>query len=341
MKRYALLLTAALGMAAAQTTTPATPAPAAPILTSPANTPRIADPKLSTSTVSFDIRRTGSDLASMLVALAKSAGYEIILEPSVDPILAANSVSAAPAAGGAASANPAGLVSYTFVNKPFNEVWPLVLDIYGLSYETVQVGGKPVLRVSTRPIQKIVRLPDSLSAAAAERQLKLAFGTLQAAPSASGGAAAGNAAQGAAPAADIVLNSPTMRIVAEPTSNSVIIKGTNQEVAQVENLLTQIIAAQEVTPNAPTVQRIYKASGPVADLAGLLGSQFPGLRVTPVAASGQLILSGTQGQIDAALALLAQIDVNGQAQATPAPIVQLVYSVRGAQADITVLLTAQ
>ena len=44
----------------------------------------------------------GSDLASMLIALATSAGYEIIIEPSVDAVLQANSVSS-PAAAGAAT----------------------------------------------------------------------------------------------------------------------------------------------------------------------------------------------------------------------------------------------
>lgn len=336
MKRYVLLLTAALGMAAAQTTT-TEPAPAAPVLTSPSNTPRIADPKLSTSGVSFDIRRTGSDLASTLLALAKSAGYEIVLEPSVDPILAANSVVSSATAGTTAGAAPTSVVAYSFVNKPFNEVWPLVLDIYGLSYETVQVGGKPVLRVSTRPIQKIVKLPDGLGSASVERQLKLAFGTRQTVTQSSGGQAGSSTST---TTEDIVLNSPTMRIVAEPTSNSIIIKGTNQEVAQVENLLSQIISAQVTNPSEPLVQRIYKAGGPVADLTATLTGQFPALRVSAIPSTGQLILSGTQSQINAALALLAQVDVNSQDQANN-PTAQRVYSVQGAQADITTLLGAQ
>ncbi|SMB94935.1 secretin N-terminal domain-containing protein [Deinococcus hopiensis] len=333
MKRYVLLLTAALGMAAAQTATPApaTAAPAAPVLTSPANTPRIADPKLSPATVSFDIRRAGSDLASMLVALARSAGYDIIIEPNVDPVLAANSVTAPVGTAGTATAS---VISYSFVNKPFNEVWPLVLDIYGLSYEAVQVGGKAVLRVSTRPVQKIVKLPDTLSSVAVERQLKLAFGTLQTTQGST--ASGGNTSTGT----DIVLNSPTMRIVSETTSNSIIIKGTNQEVAQVENLLSQIVSAQSTNPGEPSVQRIYKANGALADLTATLAGQFPALRVSAVPSTGQLILSGTQSQIDAALALLAQVDVSAQAQVA-STTAQRVYTVKGVQADITALLGSQ
>ncbi|WP_104991339.1 type II secretion system protein GspD [Deinococcus sp. NW-56] len=337
MKRYALLLTAALGMAAAQ---PSTPAPA----TAPTGT---ADRQLSGAAVTFDLRRAGSDLTSMLLALAKSAGYEVLLEPGVEPILQAGS----PGGAGTAAGGPApALVTYSVVSKPFNEVWPLVLDLYGLSYETLQIGGKPVLRVTARPVQKIVRLPAALSAPLVERQLKLSFGSLKTVSTGQSTGGQGNSTSSSETTREeIVLDSPTLRIIAETASNSVIIRGTNQEVAQVERLLAEIVAAQpanvRVAPSEPpTVQRIYTVKGAPADVTALLTAQFPELRATAVGQTGQIVITGPQNRLDAALALLSQVD-RAPAPAAPtqaeAPAVQRVYAVKGQQADIVTLLGAQ
>lgn len=335
-RRYAsLLLTAALGMAAAQTTT----TPAIPAATS------VSDPALSNAAVTFEIRRTGSDLTSMLVALAKSAGYDIIIEPGADDVLRGAAVTggATPATGATSSAATS-MVSYAFANKPFNQVWPLVLDIYGLSYDSLAVGGKTVLRVGIKPIQKIVQLPASLQASAVERQLKLSFGTMKP-MTATGTAQEGTQTPVTVRDEEIVLDSATMRIVAEPASNSVIIRGTNQEVAQVQALLSQIIATQPagtkaVTP-VGTAQRIYSVQSSATDITALLTAQFSGLKVTPVGSSGQLVITGPQDQLDAALTLLGQVD-KAPASPTAAPnTAQQVYTVRGQQADAVAVLAAQ
>ncbi|GGO39918.1 secretin N-terminal domain-containing protein [Deinococcus humi] len=356
MNRYALLLTAALGMAAAQTapaqTVPATPSNATPkpaISASPAQT-IVSDPQLSVAKVTFEVRRAGSDLASMLVALAMSAGYEIIIEPSVDGVLLANSV-AAPT--GAAATGMGNVVSYSFKDKPFNEVWPLVLDIYGLSYESLGIGGKTVLRVGIKPIQKIVKLPASLSAADTERQLKLSFGSLRKITSSQTNAAPAGANVAGAQATtteasqeEIVLDSPTMRIVAEPASNSVIIRGTNQEVAQVERLLSQIIAAQASAPAVvkptpiPNVQRVYSVNGRQEDVVGLLGAQYPGLKVSAMGTTGQVVVSGPEDQLGEAFKLLAQVDRPVSVALDPKTSVQ-VYSAKGKSEDVTKFLAAQ
>lgn len=354
--RYALLLTAALGLAAAQTapaqTIPATPGTASPRpAASAAQTTIVADPQLSGAQVSFEVRRAGSDLASMLIALATSAGYEIIIEPSVDAVLQANSVSS-PAAGAAAGAGTA--LTYSFRNKPFNEVWPLVLDIYGLSYETLGIGGKNVLRVGIKPLQKIVKLPANLSAADTERQLKLSFGSLRkitssqtnAAPAGASAAGTQSATTTEASQEEIILDSPTMRIVAEPASNSVIIRGTNQEVAQVERLLNQIIAAQASAPAIvkpapiPNVQRVYSVNGRQDDVVGLLGKQYPGLNVSPVGTTGQVVVSGPEDQLTDAFRLLAQVDRPVSAAPDPKSAVQ-VYAAKGKSEDVSKFLAAQ
>lgn len=353
MKRHALLLSAALGMAAAQTTAPVTPStiPATPVpRTGTSTTPSpvvTADPGLTSANVTFDLRRAASDLTVMLLALAKSAGYDIILEPNVDAILQSGGAAGTGGAGTTGSTAGTSRVTYNFVNKPFNEVWPLILDLYGLSYETLRIGDRPVLRVTAKPIQRIVRLPRTLSAGLVERQLKLSFGSVRTVSSTQG---TGNAAQGTSASTtettreEILLDSPTMRIVAEPASNSIIIRGTNQEVAQVQRLLAEIVAVQPpalqataaVTPQ-PDVQRIYTVRGAVADVTGLLTAQYPGLRVTAAGQSGRVVITGPQTQVNAALALLGQVDLP-----TPAASAgRSIYTVRGVQADATALLAAQ
>jgi type IV pilus assembly protein PilQ len=350
MKRHALLLTAALGMAAAQTPTLTVPASPLPGAAATSGLPRTADAQLTSASVSFDLRRAGSDLSTMLLALAKSAGYEIILEPSVEAMLQASSTaSGTPGNAGAASPAAAARVTYNFVNKPFNQVWPLVLDIYGLSYETLRIGDKPVLRVSAKPIQKIVTLPRTLSAPLVERQLKLSFGSLKTVSNSQSNADTAQGASTSTPQTtreDILLDSQTMRIVAEPSSNSVIIRGTNQEVAQVERLLAELVAVQpqalQALPTSPPqdIQRIYTVKGGQADVTALLAAQYPNLKVTPVGQTGRLVITGPQTQIDTALALLEQVD----RPAPAAPSVssgRSIYSVKGQQADLVALLAAQ
>ncbi|WP_102126864.1 type II secretion system protein GspD [Deinococcus planocerae] len=337
MKRYALLLTAALGMAAAQT-------PSAPAQATAANASRLADPGLTGASVTFALPGPGSDMTSRLLALAMSAGYEILLEPGVNSVLRGEGGDV-PSSQGAAPASPA-QVSYSFVQKPFNEVWPLVLDLYGLSYETLRVGGKPVLRVSAKPVQRIVKLPGTLSAPLVERQLKLSFGTLKTVSNSQSNAASSQGASSSTTETtreEVVLDSPTMRIIAEPASNSVIIRGTNQEVAQVQRLLDEIVAVQPPAvrtvpapaPAAPTpdVQRVYSVKGQQADITALLGAQYPALKVTPVGQTGQLVITGQPIQLDTALTLLAQVD-----RAAPPPqagpqTVQRVFQLINASAE--------
>ncbi len=323
-KRHALLLTAMLGMAA-------------PALAQTTSSTSTADPQLTAARVTFDVQRTGSDLASLLIAVAQSAGYEIIIEPAADAVLKANSVNAAGAAAGG-QAGAVTTVNYKVSDKPFNEVWPLLLDMYGLSYETIKVGGKDILRVSVRPIQRVVKLNPPLIASQVEYQLKLAFGTPRAAAPATTAATGNTAPATTATAPEVVLDSPTMRIVAENSSNSIIIRGTNQEVAQVERLLSQIVAVQSplVTQAAPTaaqpVQRVYTVKGLQADATALLAAQYPELKVTAVGQTGQLVITGPQATVDAALTLLAQVDRVAPA-VVAATVVQRVFQLVNASAE--------
>lgn len=419
-KRRALLLSAALCLTAYAQPAPA-PAGTTPTVVSG------GDPALSRAPVSFNVTQVGSSLSATLIALAKSAGYEIVIEPSANAVL----LGAASGAGGTAGAGAASatLSTYQFSNRPFNEVWPLLLDLYGLSYESVQVGNTSILRVSLRPIQRVVKLPSTLRASEVERQLKLAFGSVaptggntgssNTATGSAGTASAGNAGAGAQAAvqgaaqpagaatatgggqAEVTLDSSTLRIVAETASNSLIVRGTNQEVAQVLALLNSIVAAQPAATAQPgaagaqsatyavqgdlaaaqsalrerfpglsvaqtatrgelrlsgtaadvaqatallgqidTAQRVYTAKTSPQELAAVLSAQYPALRVSTLNATSQLVLNGPAAQVEAALALLGQIDRNPAAAAASSAN-QQVYSVRTDQAAIVEFLRAQ
>ncbi len=299
-----LLLTATLGLAAAQTT-PATSS--------------VADTSLTNATVTIEIGRYAGPLSSLLAALAKSAGYGLILDTNVDALPQAAGTTAATgtpttgtAATGTATADTARPVVYSFQNKPFNEVWPLLMDVYGLSYDVVTLAGQPVLRVSNTPIQRTVTLKNA-DATQASQQVKLFFGTPTYSETPQKDAQ-GNTVGVTRTLVDVKLDSATLRIVPDVRSNAVIVRGTNKEVAEVTRLLAQLDSTPGApsgsasTPETQTVQRVYSVKGAQADIVALLAAQYPGLKVTPVGQTGQLVVTGPQNQLDAALTLLGQVD---------------------------------
>lgn len=299
-----LLLTATLGLAAAQTT-PATSS--------------VADTSLTNATVTIEIGRYAGPLSSLLAALAKSAGYGLILDTNVDALPQAAGTTAAtgtPSTGtsstGTATADTARPVVYSFQNKPFNEVWPLLMDVYGLSYDVVTLAGQPVLRVSNTPIQRTVTLKNA-DATQASQQVKLFFGTPTYSETPQKDAQ-GNTVGVTRTLVDVKLDSATLRIVPDVRSNAVIVRGTNKEVAEVTRLLAQLDSTPGApsgsasTPETQTVQRVYSVKGAQADIVALLAAQYPGLKVTPVGQTGQLVVTGPQNQLDAALTLLGQVD---------------------------------
>ncbi|GGR77824.1 secretin N-terminal domain-containing protein [Deinococcus sedimenti] len=301
-KRFAsLLLTAALGMAAAQT---------APTTSS------VADSSLTNANVTIEIGRYAGPLSSLLAALAKSAGYGLILDTNVDALPQA--AGTAPTAGTATGTPATGVtdtarpVVYSFQNKPFNEVWPLLMDVYGLTYDVVTLAGQPVLRVSNTPIQRTVTLRNA-DATQAAQQVKLFFGTPTYSETPQRDAQ-GNTVGVTRTLVDVKLDSTTLRIVPDVRSNAVIVRGTNKEVAEVTRLLGQLDTtsttgtATTSTPEIQTVQRVYAVKGAQADIVALLAAQYPGLKVTPVGQTGQLVVTGPQNQLDAALTLLGQVD---------------------------------
>ena len=323
-----LLISASLGLASlsgafGQTVqTPAQP-PAQP---PPASAQSTADSRLAASNVSLEIGTYSGPLSSLLAAVAKSAGYDVIFDTDVDGLSGASSAatSAAPAAPAsglgtapAASAAPSPSntgsrpVVYNFRNTPFNQVWPLLMDIYGLSYEVVQIGPGQVLRIGANPIQRVIALKNA-NAVDAVNQVKLFFGT----PTYSEAQqkdAQGNVTGVTRTLADVKIDSPTLRIVADSRTNSLIVRGTNREVSDVQRLAAQLdqqvaSAASSAATNAQTVQRVYSVKGQQADIVAVLAAQYPNLKVTAVGQTGQLVITGAQNQLDAALSLLGSVD---------------------------------
>ncbi len=339
-KRHVFLLTAVLGMAAAQGTSPTT-AGTVPAATTVA----AADPQLSQANVTIEMGNYSGPLSSLLAAVSKAAGYGLILDVNVDLLqggTGSGDAGAAPTgATTATSTSTTGSTSgrpvvYSFQNKPFNQVWPLLMDVYGLSYEVVQVGGQPVLRVGNAPIQRIVKLQNA-DAAQITNQVKLFFGTptYNELPQRD---AQGNTVGVTRTLVDVKLDSPTLRIVPDLRSNSVVVRGTNREVGEVSRLLAQLDVApsasgtSSASTNIQTVQRVYTVRGQQADISSLLAAQYPNLRVTPVGQTGQLVLTGPQNQIDAALGLLGQVD-RETVVAASAQTVQRVFQLVNASAE--------
>ncbi|MFC4452490.1 type II secretion system protein GspD [Deinococcus sonorensis] len=318
-----LVLTAALGLASAQTSG-STPA---------ASTP---DTRLAAANVSLEIGTYSGPLSSMLAAVAKAAGYDVIFDTNVDALAGAQGTTpSTPDAG----ARP---VVYNFRNTPFNQVWPLLMDVYGLNYQVTTLGQTRVIRVGTQPVQQIIALPPTLDSTLVANQVKRAFGSVVRTTQTTGSNAAQNGASTTAQntvtsAEDVVLDSPTLKIVPLTSPNGLIVRGTSKEVLQVEALTQTIIKSQPaalapVVPSAPApvVQQVYTVKGQQADAVSVLAAQFPTLRVTPVGQTGQLILNGTQAQLTAALGLLGQVD---RAPGAAPTTVQRIFQLVNAQAD--------
>lgn len=278
------------------------------------------DTRLSAAPVTLEMGRYGGPLSSLLAAVAKTAGYELVLDTNVDalPTVGASATTPQSATGTAAAPQGGKPVVYSFTGKPFNQVWPLLMDVYGLSYDTVKVGEQLVLRVSSSPVQKIIKLSNA-NAADAVNQVKLFFGTPQY-NEVQQKDAQGNVVGVTRTLMDVKLDSASLRIIADTRTNSLIIRGTNKEIAEVERLALEVDKA-DTLGNAestnPVVQRVYTVKGSAPEIATLLGTQYPNLRVTPVGRTGQLVLTGPSNQLDAALALLNQVDKQIVVQSAP------------------------
>ncbi|MFC6617148.1 secretin N-terminal domain-containing protein [Deinococcus radiophilus] len=301
----ALLMTAALGLGAAQT---AAPQPlAAPVQT------QAADSSLSDASITIETGRYQGPLSSLLGAIAQAAGYVLVLEVNVDTL-------------GTDAPRP---VAYSFRDKPFNEVWPLLMDVYGLNYSVTQLGGQPVLRVSNASVQRVVDLNAAEANYVVERA-KVFFGS----PAAAQGQAqvSGDTGTAATPAVRYEFDSQTLRVIADTVTNRVIIRGNNQEVREVEAFVRDLDASAAAQQQAQqdlygtgagaTRREVYAANSDAAALRTFLAAQYPGLRVSAVPGGRSLVLEGNTATVQEAMSFLMQVDP--AAGATTQRVFQLV-----------------
>ncbi|PYE56388.1 secretin N-terminal domain-containing protein [Deinococcus yavapaiensis] len=277
-----LMMTAALGMASAQTLT---------------------DARLVNANVSLEVGQRAMPLSVTLSALARSAGYDIVFDVNVDAL---------PSASG-----PTAPTMFSFQNKPFNEVWPLLMDVYGLNYRIVQVGGKDVLRVSNTPLQRVVDLKNA-AAADVEARLKSLL--------------------------------PNVRVVSDIRTNSLIVSGSNRDLTDLDGLLTDLdrpVAQAPVTPAPtppapdPVVQNtVTLQNAQAAEVEARLKALFPNLRIVSDVRTNTVFVSATAKEFVDVSTVVSQLDRPiAQAPVTPAPtppapdpVVQNTVTLQNAQA---------
>ncbi|QBY10383.1 secretin [Deinococcus metallilatus] len=342
-------------MAAAQTTTPAQN-------TAPTVQARV-DPQLTSSPVTVNTGSYRGPLSMLLAALARSAGYEVVFNFNVDALalidgtLTTNSSTTTTStnndsntktvsttgSGNYASATgrpqelSAKPIAYNFVNKPFNEVWPLLMDVYELQYTVVRVGNGQVLRIGQRPAQLAVPLSNINAQYAYQRALEF-FGerTYTETPirDPNTGAVIDKVRQ-----FDGYTLAGTLKIVPDTENNRLIVGGTAEDTAKVRSFVSTIDIPKAQAAAVPQSQVIYTAKGNPADVVNFLKSRYPNLSLAQYGSSSQIIVSGIKNDVDAALTLLAEIDRSPSI--ANIQTIQRVYTVKGQQADISALLAAQ
>lgn len=331
-KRHVLLLTAVLGMASA-------PALAQTTNATPATEVKVAakDPSLSTAPVTVNTGVFRGPLSVLLSALAKSAGYDTVYDFNVDALpLIDGSTSATPAQGTAAGATYASAtgkpeelgakpVAYNVVNRPFNEVWPLLMDIYELRYEVIKLGSGEIIRISQRPSQSSITLKN-VQAREAVARAKEFFGSERFDKD-------GNSL-------GFSFDSKTLKVIPDNTANRLVIGGTAEEVRKVVAFFQELDSQPTKAAAQPQVQITYSTNSNAADLQALLRAEYKELNVNALPKSNQLVISGPQDVVTAAQALLAKVDPTATTQgSTAAAPTQQVYTVLGNQDDTLKFLT--
>ncbi|MCY1701968.1 type II secretion system protein GspD [Deinococcus sp. SL84] len=331
----ALFVTAALGLGAAQTA-PVSSAPAAAQTQSAAS-----DPALSRANITIETGRYQGPLSGLLGAIAKSAGYELVLEVNVDTL--------------AAEGEQARPVAYSFRDKPFNEVWPLLMDVYGLNYEIVRLGDQEVIRVNNTLVQRVVDLEAADPNYVVERA-KVFFGSVIArqenqsstnqntqgnTQSGTGTANTSSNSTGSGNGTQLTYNNvfetETLKVVADNVGKKVIIRGNNKEVRDVERFVRSIDQAAVSQRNEQlskygdivnsTKREIYIANGNAAGIRDFITGQYPALRVVALPNNAGLLIEGNTAVVDDALALLRQVDP------MPGETTQRVFQLVNANAD--------
>ena len=357
-KRHALFLTAVLGMAHAQAqAAPSTAGTGTPTVTA-INTVQTAyrDASLTSAPITVNVGRYVGPLSDFLASIAKAAGYEIIYDFNVDALALINGEivygtgGASGTPGGATNstyATPVGKpaelaakpVVHSFINKPFNEVWPLLMDVYELNYRLVRVGNGNIIRISQRQQQLAVRL-NFLTAADALAKAKEFFGEAQYTED---------------PVLDVggkpVIGSdgkPMMRrrfdgyrlpddmkLIADSVNSRIIVGGNSDKLGKVRAFIDTIDIAPlpvPVTSAAPTRKVTYRIQGDADIVTRFLNEQYRDIKISSYG-DGVLLLEGGDDQVGSAINLLGNIDRPRPVVVSTPQTVQRVFQLVNASAE--------
>lgn len=342
MNKYILLLTSVLtlSVAQAQQTGSTKPSTSVPYYT--------VDSQLANTPITIETGTYRGPLSSLLSAIAKSAGYGLVIEGDIDNIVTQqtnvmrnDNITAPPTVESTTVSNTQRAAIYSFANQPFSQVWPFLMEVNGLSYEVVTIGQQPVLRVTTDPIQRVVKL-QYVGAEEAANQAKLFFGEpIYKEETSIRKDALGNEEKVTTRSLqDVKLDSNTMRIIPDTRTNSVIIRGINKEITAVVKLLNQIDDGYKVeteTENKKATESIYTIKGSKDEVIKLLSAQYPEVKVVPTSDANQVILMGEKRYVTAASALLNKVDKNP----LPAKMSERIYAIEGEEEGLLELLRSR
>lgn len=292
-----------------------------------------ADPQLNTQPITVNLTNFSGKLSLLLAALARSAGYDLALDINVD------ASASAPIPG--PSLNTPRPALFNFVQKPFNQLWPLLMDMHGLSYTVIKLGDRDIIRVSSAPIQRVISLQHAPAEDVATR-VKLFFGTPQYTETPT--RAEDGTPTVARTLSDVKLDSPTLRLVADPRTNTLIVRGTNKEVEEVTRLAGEFdrpdtkpaqaaAPASPVPAPIPVVKEVYGVKSVAQNVTTFLAEQYPTLKVTPFGTTGSIVITGPQDTVQNALDLLGQLDRPGAVNFTE-DTVQRTFTLNNASAAV-------
>lgn len=337
-KRHALLLTAVLGMATAYAQTAPT--------TTTVNTLQTVyrDPSLTSAPITANVGKYVGPLSTFLASIAKSAGYEVVFNFNIDALALINgeivfgnstaSVTTSYATPlGRPQELPAKPVVHNFSNAPFNEAWPLLMDVYELDYQLVKVGSANVIRIGQRPKQLALPLK-FISAESALTAIEKFFGeekfeTVISLDSNN------KPFQTTRPTGKFGLPN-SIKVIPDSSNKRLIIGSNSEDGIRIRSFVETIdVQSSGKVISTDSISEIYIVRGQKESVLQFLRDSFPELIVTDYA-SGGLAIEGPRTSVNRAIILLGQVD-----RAPEIPIVQRIYTVRGQAADITALLAAQ
>lgn len=335
-KRHALFLTAVLGMATAQAQTAPT--------TTTVNTVQTAyrDPSLTSAPITANVGKYVGPLSTFLASIAKAAGYEVVFNFNVDALALINGeivYGSGSAPVTTSYATPLGRpqeiaakpVVHNFSNAPFNEAWPLLMDVYEMNYQLVSVGDKKFIRISQKPKQLSLPLKH-ISAAKALESVEKFFG-VEKFEVITQVDRDGKTSQITRPTG--VYGLPDgIKVIADSENNRLIIGSNNEDGEKIRSFVGTIdLPAPQKLAMPPVVENtteVYSIKGNKEGVLRILQERFPTVKANEYS-SGLLILDGPKETVVRALSLLGQLDVpvviNGP------QIIQRVFQLTNASAE--------